>query len=277
MEKELETTLRHALQTEGKDIVGSNVINSRQMCTGSFITKLPGICSGYDIVSNLYGLVNTDIELLPLKEEGAYVNKGDALISIKGKLQDVLRAGRIAASILDIMGSIAYNTSKYVEEVQGLKCEIVANYKILPALYNFSKQAIESVGGKIYEYNLFDYAYINEMHIMSYESITDCVNSFRKRNKDTFIEIEVRNIDEYNEALSLNVNRIRLVGIDIDDLHDYLIIPHKDCKIGYSGNISIGKVRMIAKKGINYIIIDDLGISVKPMGVYLKIYKRSYK
>jgi len=279
MEKEIIDSIKNALINDGynKDITSNALINSKQIATASFIAHYPGIFVGGRVIEELYHLINPNIEVNILKESKSYLSKGDALVSLKGPLQDILRGSRVASTILDLMCSIAYNTNKYLNEVKDLDCDIVANYKQLPGFSSLSKLAIEEVGGKLYNDSLANTFYVNDSHINSFETITDCINLLRRRNRTAHITIEARSVNEAKEAIDLGADNIVLIYLKDEEIKDVLSIDHEGTIIGASGNMSIGRIRSLAKMGLDYIVIDDLGITIKPIGVTLKVYKRSFK
>ena len=278
MIKDLDKLLNLALQIDGgdKDITSNATINSKQQCTATFITKLQGIAAGTLIVERLYNLINPNIEVTILKEDGTFLNRGDAIVSLKGRMIDILRGSRVASSILDTMGSIAFSATKYKEEVKGLKTEICTDFKTIPLFEPFAKEALEIVNVKQYNNNLQQYCYLNDSHILTLGSVDEAVKALRKKNLTQPIEVEVINLNEVEQALALNVDRILLTEMNIDQMKEALLLNRFNTMIGVS-NIPIGRIREYAKMGFDYIVVNDLALSVKPMSVYLKVYKRTLK
>lgn len=278
MINDFDKLLNLALQLDGadKDLTSNAIIGAKQQCTATFITKLQGIACGMEFVERIYNIINPKIEVTILKDEGSYLNRGDAIVSLKGRMIDILRASRVCASILDTMGSIAFAGSKYIDEIKGNNCKIVTNYKTIPLFEPFSKIALESIGIEQANYNLQEYSYINESHILTIGSVGESIKAVQKKNPNLTIEVEVINKEEAINAIELKANRILLLDMNEEEIDEILNMDHGDSLIGIS-NVSIGRVREYAKKGFDYIVIDDLALNIKPMGIYLKVYKRTLK
>ena len=59
---------------------------------------------------------------------------------------------------------------------------------------------------------------IKENHILACSSITEAIKRARTKNPNKFLEVEVENLDELKEALSVNTDRILLDNFKIDTI-----------------------------------------------------------
>ena len=272
--------LKEAIINDGfdKDITSSAIINPKIEASGSFVAKKQGIVCGTKVVQELYHIIIPQIEVNLLKEDGEYLNRGDAIISIKGKLLDIIKGQRLAENILDAMSALSFALYKYSRELAGTKCVVVPNYKALPNFGGLTKEAVFYGSGIWLNKASNDYGLIDELHIKSLGgNLSDAVSLFRKNYPDKELEVVVSDIDQYLEALDLAVNRITLNNISFSDIQKIFKNKPTFPSIGYSGNVSIGNILEIANLGFDYIIVDDLANLIKPVGIYLKIYKRNFK
>lgn len=278
MIKNIDQLLQMALSLDGadKDPTSSAIISPKQQCTATFITKLPGISCGTEEVKRLFELVNPSINVDILKEDGRYLSKGDAIICVQGKMIDILRISRVACSILDVMGSVAYVAGKYADEIKDLPCQLTTNYKSIPLFEPLIKKALALVNVEQPNSNLQDYCYLNEAHILTIGSLGDAINQLRKKNLTQPIEAEVINLNEAMDAINLGVERIILKDMILEEMQECLKLKREKTLIGTT-NLSIGRVREFAKMGFDYLTIDDLALNMRSMGIYLKVYKRTLK
>ena len=75
---------------------------------------------------------------------------------------------------------------------------------------------------------------------------------------DKFLEIEVRNIDEFKEALSLKPNMIMLDNFQLSDMEKAVAINSGSVKLEVSGGIDLDSLANIARTGVDYISIGAL-------------------
>jgi nicotinate-nucleotide pyrophosphorylase (carboxylating) len=83
------------------------------------------------------------------------------------------------------------------------------------------------------------------------------------------IEVEVRNFDELNEALSLKVDRIMLDNMSVDDMRKAVQLVAGRTPLEASGNVTLDNVRAIAETGVNYISTGSVTHSVKALDISL--------
>jgi len=168
MEKDLEKLIHDALKEDGyeKDLTSTAIIDLKKEAVGNFIVKTPGIISGVTIVEEVYRQINPRVKVNILKDDGDYVNKGDVVVSISGKMIDILRGERVALNFLQIMSGVATLTDKYAQELKGTECVIVDSGKMIPLLRKFENQAVYHGNGLNYIQNLNDQIIIKDYHIL---------------------------------------------------------------------------------------------------------------
>ena len=139
MEKELEKLIHDALKEDGyeKDITSASIIELKKEAIGNFIVKTPGRISGTKIVQEVFRQINPRIKVNILKRDGDYVNKGDVVASVSGKMIDILRGERVASNFLQLMSGIATMTDKYAQELKGTECKILDSDNFVPLLRKF--------------------------------------------------------------------------------------------------------------------------------------------
>jgi nicotinate-nucleotide pyrophosphorylase (carboxylating) len=101
-------------------------------------------------------------------------------------------------------------------------------------------------------------------------SITAAVQ--RVRNCDDRkrpIEVEVRDFDELNEALTLDVDRIMLDNMSVADMRKAVQIVDGRVKLEASGNVTLDTVRAIAETGVDYISTGAVTHSVIALDISL--------
>ena len=81
------------------------------------------------------------------------------------------------------------------------------------------KYAVTVGGGKNHRYNLSDCAMLKDTHLDAYGSMTGAVNALREKMGHTVkIEVEVGNLEELKEALTLGVEIIMLDNMTNEDM-----------------------------------------------------------
>lgn len=117
------------------------------------------------------------------------------------------------------MSGVATATNRCVELVKGTKASVADTRKTLPGLRVLQKYAVTVGGGKNHRYNLSDCAMLKDTHLDAYGSMTGAVNALREKMGHTVkIEVEVGNLEELKEALTLGVEIIMLDNMTNEDM-----------------------------------------------------------
>ncbi|MDO8609340.1 MAG: carboxylating nicotinate-nucleotide diphosphorylase [bacterium] len=254
------------------DVTSLAIIPNSQILYGKFLSKNGGIVSGLDIVKEVFSLLNKNINFNAYVKDGAIIHKGQILATVKGHGRSILSAERTALNFLQRMSGIATATRRFVDAVAETKAIILDTRKTAPGLRIFDKQAVKDGDGQNHRFGLYDMYLIKDNHIAAAGSITKAIQAVRKNNKRKLrIEIEVKNLDELNEAVSLKPDWIMLDNMDIENIRRSVKIVNKRIPIEVSGGVNLETVSEIAKTGVNYISVGALTHSVKALDISLEI------
>ena len=108
-------------------------------------------------------------------------------------------------------------------------------------------------GGVNHRVGLYDMVLIKENHIHAAGSITAAVNEARDKFQGLKIEVEVENMNELQQAIDNNVDRILLDNMDIPTLKQAVALTNKKIDLEASGNITLASIYSIAETGVDYI------------------------
>jgi len=81
------------------------------------------------------------------------------------------------------------------------------------------------------------------------------------------IEVETTSLDEVNEALSAKADLIMLDNMNTDMMREAVTLIDGKAKTEASGNITLQRVKEVAKTGVDYISVGALTHSVKAFDI----------
>ena len=122
--------------------------------------------------------------------------------------------------------------------------------------------------------SLQDMAMVKDNHIEMAGSITKAVEKIREKFPGTKIEVEVKNLTELQEALSLKVEIIMLDNFDpalLDKAVEMKKAAGSGVKFEISGNVDLDNIAERAKPGIDFISSGALTHSFKSLDLSLDI------
>lgn len=256
------------------DITTTATVADKTMYSGQFIAKATGIVAGLEVAQMAFDLVALElgyqqmIHFDPLMWDGERVEKGKVIAKVYGPGQVLLTAERTALNFMQRMSGIATLTARYVEVVKGTNATILDTRKTVPGLRLLDKQAVAAGGGTNHRIGLFDMVLIKENHVAAAGGIEAAVE--RVRNQDQRkrkIEVEVRNLDELQQALALNVDQIMLDNMTPAQMGEAVKLVNGKTPLEASGNVSLETVRTIAETGVDFISVGKLTHSVEAFDI----------
>ncbi|MEG0615873.1 MAG: carboxylating nicotinate-nucleotide diphosphorylase, partial [Oscillospiraceae bacterium] len=161
---------------------------------------------------------------------------------------------------------------KCVKLIEGTRASIADTRKTMPTLRALQKYAVICGGGKNHRYNLSDGAMLKDNHIDAFGGITAAVAALRSKiGHMVKIEVETRNLDELNEAISAGADVIMLDNMDCETMKKAVEITNGRAKLEASGNVTEENIRKIAETGVDIISLGALTHSVKCFDISMKI------
>ena len=263
------------------DVTTDYLLPDGHTSSAYYIAKDNGILCGIDIAKRVFEIVGGGVTPLAgasqcaggakvggvtfseCLTDGSEVKKGDIIARMEGDTKTLLKGERTALNILQHMSGIATATNRCVELVQGTNAKITDTRKTLPGLRRLQKYAVTVGGGYNHRYNLSEGAMLKDNHIDVYGGITPAVTALRKKiGHMTKIEVEVRNLDELQEALAVGCEIIMLDNMSCEDMAKAVEITAGRAMLEASGNITSANIAQVAATGVDIISLGALTHSV---------------
>jgi len=246
------------------DVTTDYLLPDGHTSSAYYIAKAEGVVCGLDIAKRVFELVGGGVQFDAKLKDGDRVNKGDIIATMAGDTKTLLKGERTALNILQHMSGIATATAQCVELVKGTNAKITDTRKTLPGLRRLQKYAVIVGGGRNHRYNLSEGAMLKDNHIDVYGGIVPAVTALREKiGHMTKIEVEVRDLDELEQALSVGCELIMLDNMSCEDMAKAVELTAGRALLEASGNVTHENIAEIAKTGVNIISLGALTHSVQ--------------
>lgn len=256
------------------DTTTDYLIPAEQEGQANFLAKADGVLCGIDIALRVFEILQPDAEFEVFIKDGEKVKYGDIIATVKCKTRTLLKGERTALNLLQHLSGIATETANCVELVKGTNASIADTRKTLPGMRPIQKYAVTVGGGKNHRYNLSDAAMLKDNHIDAGGGITNAVSKLREKlGHMTKIEVEVRNLDELQEAINSKVDVIMLDNMSPELMREAVKMTDGKALLEASGGITSETIKAVAESGVDIISIGALTHSVKAFDISLKIVK----
>ncbi|CDZ80389.1 Nicotinate-nucleotide pyrophosphorylase [carboxylating] [Candidatus Rubidus massiliensis] len=191
--------------------------------SGKFVLKQAGVLAGLKFLEPLFKKLDPNIEVHLLVEEGVFLKAGTTVAKINGPARGILSGERVALNLLQHASGVATTTYYYVRKISGYNCKILDTRKTLPGLRALEKYAVKVGGGHNHRYGLDDRLIIKSKHLSfvalyAKDPIKESVKLVKNKYPNLPIEMEIKSIDQLDEALQTDIDAIMLMNMSPEDV-----------------------------------------------------------
>jgi len=267
-----------------RDATSYACIEPNQRAAASIIAKQDCILAGLgciarilDVYAALDGAVTSHYEVTSHPEifDGVRLHNGQSAAVIRHNARVILSCERVILNFLQRMSGIATLTRKFVEAVSGTKARILDTRKTVPGLRLVEKYAVRCGGGQNHRLDLSDGVLIKNNHIALAGGIAPVLErAHLNRRGEQPIEIEVRSLEELEQALEHGAEMILLDNMSVADVKRAV---ERCSRLGRrlplecSGGITLENVRAYGETGVDFISVGSLTHSAVAVDMSLRV------
>lgn len=238
----------------GEDKTSQAAIPADSITTARMCARKAGIVAGAGIAAAVFETLGLQVEIKRMS--GERVEAGDVILTVTGHTREILLSERTALNFISHLSGIATLTRKWVDEIAGTSAIIRDTRKTTPGLRQLEKFAVRMGGGMNHRMHLSDAAIVKDNHIAAAGSITGAVDRIRSEYPSLSIEVEVEDLAQLQEALSIKADVIMLDNMSLEMTREaVLLVKGSGSKLESSGGITFDRVREYAETGVHYLAI----------------------
>jgi nicotinate-nucleotide pyrophosphorylase (carboxylating) len=239
------------------------------------LVKEDGIIAGVELAKMIFHRVDPSLQVNIEIQDGTFVKRGDIVLRVHGKARSITIAERLVLNCMQRMSGIATHTQELVALLQGLDTKVIDTRKTTPLFRYFEKWAVRIGGGTNHRFGLYDMILIKDNHVDYaggiYNAIDRANDYLLTQNRNLKIEVEVRNLDELEQALhNGKIHRIMLDNFSPSLLHQAIQRINKQYETEASGGITAETIRAYAETGVDFISVGALTHHVNSLDLSLK-------
>jgi nicotinate-nucleotide pyrophosphorylase (carboxylating) len=256
----------------GEDITSVATVSGAEKVVADFVARKAGVIAGIEMAKAVLAEVGlTDISVLV--QDGARVEVGAVLLTVRGDTRGILLAERTALNFLGHLSGIATLTRRWVDEVAGTQCAVRDTRKTTPGMRQLEKYAVRMGGGTNHRMSLSDAALIKDNHIAAAGGVVAAFSQVRAKFPRAPIEIEVDTLEQLKEVLPLKPDLVLLDNMSPQQCAEAVAIAAGSCKLEASGGITLENAKSYALSGVDYLAIGALthSASVLDIGLDLRV------
>lgn len=222
------------------------------------LVKEDCVMAGVELAVEIFHFFDKNLEIEIFKLDGDVARKGDVAFKVRGSARSILTCERLVLNCMQRMCGIATLARQMVDEVEGTSVKILDTRKTTPNFRMCEKWAVAIGGAHNHRYGLYDMVMLKDNHNDYAGGIIPAVNSvysyLQQHGKSLKIEVETRNLEEVQEALSTRkVDIIMLDNMSLEEMETAVKLVGENCKTEASGGITLESIGLVAKTGVDFI------------------------
>lgn len=242
---------------------------------GVFLAKEPLVVCGLPAALRAFSLADGGCLTEALVEEGARAEKGEAIARVSGPYAALLLAERTSLNLLQRLCGIATMANAAARAVEGTGARVMDTRKTTPGLRALEKYAVRTGGGTNHRMGLSDGILIKDNHIAAAGSITAAVRAARAHGGTLLkIEVEVKDLAEYGEALASGAEVVMLDNMDLNEMAQAVAGRPAGVLLEASGGMTLDRLAAVAALGVDFISMGALTHSARAVDISLELEPR---
>ena len=267
----IEENVFNALKEDiGEGDITAELIPQDNISLATVISREDCIFCGLDWFEETYRQIDEEILIDWCVDDGEKIETNQIICTISGSSQNIVTGERTALNFAQTLSATATISEQYASKVANTETKVLDTRKTIPGLRMAQKYAVSCGGCENHRLGLFDAFLIKENHINACEGIQPAVKEARFHNPELQVEVEVETMDELQQALDANADRVLLDNFDLKTLKEAVKICKTKIITEASGNITLDTIEEIAKTGVDYISTGALTKDVKAIDLSMR-------
>lgn len=283
-EEQLDDIIDRALVEDiGPSDATSEILIPPDFCGRAFLLiKARGILAGGEVARRVFLRVDPSLRVEQHIADGAMVKPGDKVVTVSGRVANILKAERVVLNFLQRLSGIASETARYVAKTRGLAVKVTDTRKTTPGLRLLEKYAVRMGGGHNHRFHLGDGILIKDNHLAALRALgcnlKDAITEATRRAlPGLLVEVEVATIEEAWVAVEAGADIIMLDNMSLDEMRRAVSLMPPRVRTEASGGVTLANIRTVAMTGVDIISVGALTHSTRALDISLEFEPQMLK
>jgi nicotinate-nucleotide pyrophosphorylase (carboxylating) len=253
------------------DITSRATIPDGTSCEAELVIKQDGVLAGLEAAIAVFEVAaaedRTTVDIDRKASDGDRVRAGDRAALLRGDARTLLRAERPALNLIGHLSGIATLTRAYVDAAA--PAAVLCTRKTLPGLRAVERAAVAAGGGTLHRASLSDAILIKDTHVRIAGTVTEAVR--RARTDGRPVEVEVETLEQLDEALAADAERILLDNPTPELVREAIAKVGDAERLEISGGVDLENVGAFVDAGARIVSVGRLTHSAPALDVSLEV------
>jgi len=256
----------------GEDVTSAATLDPSVVSSADLVARRDGVLSGTAVAETVFRhVVGEGVEIVRHVGDGAQVERGEVLLTVRGPVASLLTAERTALNYLCHLSGVATATARWVEAVNGTQARVRDTRKTTPHLRALEKYAVRCGGGVNHRATLSDQALVKDNHVLAAGGVVPAYLAVRAAYPDLPVQVEVTSLGELRELLDVGAPDILLDNMGIDTLREAVQVTGGRARLEASGGLTLDRAREVALTGVDLIAVGALTHSAPVLDIAMDL------
>jgi len=235
------------------------------------VARKPMVVCGGPVFARVFAAVEGSLGVVVHAEEGARVEAGTRLWTVRGRARAILMGERVALNLVQRMCGVATQARTYVDAVPaGCATRITDTRKTTPGLRALERYAVRVGGAHNHRDDLGAAVLLKDNHVAACGGVRPAIERARAAAPHTAkIECEVDTLEQLDEALAAGADIVLLDNMSTATVVEAVKRAKGKALLEASGGITLARVAELARAGVDAISVGALTHSVQAADVGL--------
>jgi len=252
-QQEVLDSVRRALDEDigSGDVTTELTVAADRVASGAFYAREPMIVAGTELLPVIYQMRGGVKSIELWKQSGDRARNDECIARVRGSARTLLTCERTALNFMQRLSGVATLASQFAAAVAGTKCKVLDTRKTTPGLRTLEKMAAAAGGITNHRKGLFDAILIKNNHITAAGGVRAALAAVEGQTIP--VEIEVRTLDELDEALECGAQRLLLDNLTPAQAREWIARIGGRATVELSGGITLSTARAYAEAGADFL------------------------
>lgn len=254
----------------GSGDISAGLIDSEARLETKLLVREDAVLCGCQWFDEVFRQCDDSITTHWQAADGDRITANSVVCEVSGPARGLLTAERSALNFLQTLSGTATLTQTFADKIQHTRCKILDTRKTIPQLRVAQKYAVLCGGGGNHRIGLFDAFLIKENHLAACGGIADAVARARKMHPHKFLEVEVEDLQQLQQAIDAGVDRVLLDNFSLTAMQQAVELTAGRTELEASGNIDQHQLVEVALTGVDFISIGALTKNLRAIDFSLR-------
>ncbi|MBI5844484.1 MAG: carboxylating nicotinate-nucleotide diphosphorylase [Deltaproteobacteria bacterium] len=212
----------------------------------------PLVVAGLFVAERVFSVLDEKVGFRHVAKDGDYVQKGEVLAEISGRMRPLLTGERTALNFLQRLSGVATHVRKFMADVPPGSLKVLDTRKTTPGFRVLEKYAVRVGGGSNHRMGLYDGVLIKDNHVTACGGVAEAVRRVRRVSPHTIkIEVEADTLEQVAEALEAGADAILLDNMDDATIGQAVAINKGRALLEVSGGITASRLAALSTLGVD--------------------------